>query len=289
MLKVLQYNIFFGNCVEISINDRLKNICKEIINTNADVVCLQEVLIDKLYILLENLKNTYHYSYPNILNRIYDTVIFSKYPIINPTEYIYNETQMGRNLKIIQINKNNNIYIIANTHFESEFGKNTIKKINQYKESSLILLDICKTLKVPIILCSDTNICRKTESSFMESYTYNDNWKDVWYEVGRPEEKKNTYDSYTNPILINKIKNNPKLTKYRSRLDRIIHNSNLYATDLKMVGTNTETLLSDHYGLLCTFNNIKPNNYKNYLSLIRLDNSKSSTSRTIPYKKSLFK
>jgi endonuclease/exonuclease/phosphatase family metal-dependent hydrolase len=252
MLKVVQYNIYFGNS-DIMIDDRLNNICKCLNNISADVICLQEVLKDKYNILIENLKAKYPYICPDPkewgkLN--YDTVIMSKYPIEKSIKHVYEFTEMGRNIKLVLIKNNDgDRFYICTTHFESEFNI-VLKKRYQYQRCADILHQIYQKTMVPIILCADTNICDESETNFNKAFACTKKWQDVWVEMGSLQNIKYTFDSSTNPILIKKY--SKKNISCVARIDRILHLSDIKCTDLQLIGCDN-IIMSDHYGLLSTF------------------------------------
>ena len=263
-MKVIQYNIYFGNHKEFDIDDRIENICNIIINTNPDVICLQEVTREKYDMIKYCLIYHYPYSYPHNITFTYGSVIISKYKIELAVTHSYEMTQMGRDIKIVLVTDNNdNMFYICTTHFESEF-KTVKNKIYQYKRCSDILYQMYIKTKIPIILCADTNVCKLTEYSFYGAFTNAIGWKDTWIETGSQPELEITFNTETNPILIEKYQNNRII---KSRLDRILHISDLYCNMFQMIGINNDIITSDHYGLVASFVNEKPDNYRAYIPL----------------------
>jgi endonuclease/exonuclease/phosphatase family metal-dependent hydrolase len=296
-MKIIQYNIYFGEHPDISIDFRLTNICKCLISENADVICLQEVLQSKYLFMVSLLKNTYPYIYPDPLDGIqipYDTIICSKFPIIKSQTIKYEDTSMGRNIKFVLIeNKFNDLIYIATTHFESEYKNKCSKKINQYIRCAEILEQLYASTFIPIVLCIDTNICNISWKSYYQTFNYKKKWRDTWMEI-KCKNNQNTFDSETNPILISRyntsipsefqginIHNTEKInhsskysSKYllKSRLDRILHISDYYTYEFKLIGLGSQHILSDHYGVSCVFSKDKPdiNNteYREYTEYI---------------------
>lgn len=278
-MKVLQYNIYFGKYSDISIEKRIENICNCILDQEADILCLQEVLCDMYDFVVSLLKDTYPYVYPNPeqgLVTTYETVIFSKYPILKSTKYKYEFTNMGRDMKLILIaDENGSKYYICTSHFESEFKDGCMKKKFQYRRCADILQNLYKKTNIPIIFCTDTNVCPISEKTFYDAFSYARAWKDTWIETGACMLNEITFDSETNPILKmrynNDMKYNPNnlnkqnIPKYKTRLDRILHISNFYAVDFKLFGTDDTKILSDHYGITCNFTTIKPENRSEYV------------------------
>lgn len=337
-LKVLQYNIYFGTQT-YDIDIRLKNICNCIINAGADVICLQEILRSKYELLkkylffhypfeLSQFNKSYHdtsimnFSKMMITDEltnidtdaidsddtiithdtiIYDTVIMSKYPIEKATTINYKYTNMNRNIKIVLINKYDMRVYICTTHFESEFGINISNKIYQYRQCAKVLLNLYNSTKIPIILCTDSNICKQSEYEFYSAFSFANGWKDSWIELKMNPSIEITYDPCNNPILKNKYRNKYNVEKFRSRLDRILHISNAFngcntyetncekntglidikstssididdfiktnvpsslnTINMALIGNTNDIILSDHYGILCEFSSKNINKY----------------------------
>jgi endonuclease/exonuclease/phosphatase family metal-dependent hydrolase len=252
-MKVIQYNIHFGEIPGIDINERIKNVSKVILEECADVICLQEVLDDQYKCMIDFFKNSYPYFYPEkVMKNRYGTVIISKYPHIEHMQYYYSNSQMGRDLKIIRIKNDEDTEVyICTTHFESEF--NVIDtKLSQYDECSKILRVLRRNSKIPIILCADTNICKRSEYQFNNIFDSENDWIDSWIENGAFKNNEYTFDTGTNPVSIKKNGDGTR-RRFRTRLDRIIHSTDLTCVKLELIGTKKDTLLSDHYGILATF------------------------------------
>lgn len=263
-MKVLQYNIYFGELPGITLEKRLENVCACILEQDADVVCLQEVLRDTYDFIVVLLKDMYPHVYPDQSEGLitsYETLILSRYPIIRSTKYKYEFTSMGRDMKLILIADDKSRYYICTTHFESEFKDGCMKKKYQYTRCADILYHLHKKTNIPIILCADTNVCSMTEKTFYDAFSYARGWRDSWIETGSTITNEITFDSDNNPILKSRHNDN----KYRSRLDRILHISKLHAVNFKLFGTENTRLLSDHYGIMCEFTDIKPENRGDYV------------------------
>lgn len=292
-MKVIQYNIYFGEHLGIDIETRITTICDCLNHQNADVVCLQEVLQNMFVFIATLLEDTYPYVFPNPkdgLDTSYGTVIFSKYPIIKTIKHKYELTSMGRDIKLITIqHPEQDKIMICTTHFESEYNNGCMKKMYQYARCSDILNQLYKQYNVPIIFCSDTNICNKTESKFDSAFSHTvGGWKDAWIETGSDPMSKYTFDSKSNPILIQRY-SNP--TMLQSRLDRILHLSNFDCTDCTLIGSEGN-IMSDHYGILCTFSNPDHlSNQKDYMINLTKDSmikNKRSDKSSIIYNNKLF-
>lgn len=270
-MKLLQYNIYFGEHTDISISDRMNNVCKCILEQDADVVCVQEVLCNMYNQIVVALNNVYSHVYPDPrdgLNVKYGTMILSKFPINSATTHKFEFTSMGRDIKLIMTtDAENNKYYICNVHFESEFKSKCMNKKYQYNRCSDILHHLHKKTNIPIFLCTDTNICDITLRAFHDAFNFTKGWRDAWIENGSVKERELTFDSDTNPILIKRYGNNDKLKRTcKVRLDRILHLSNMHITDFKLIGTDNNEILSDHYGILCNVSSLKPESRGEYVS-----------------------
>ena len=135
-MKLVQYNIYFGNCLNVNIETRLENICKYLIAEDADVVCLQEVLQNMYELIVNMLIKKYPYPYPEPCEGLkinYGTVIFSKYQIKKAIKHKFEFTAMGRDMKLIMIQNSDQEQIyICTTHFESEFNGECLNKLLLY-------------------------------------------------------------------------------------------------------------------------------------------------------------
>lgn len=285
-MKICQYNIFFGDHPGIHINERMMNVCKCILEQNADIICLQEVLSIMRDQIIKFFSKTHRYVYydrgynhdsnsdsnnnliPTSIST-YDTMIFSRYPITKATTHHFDMTSMQRNIKLVLITDDSlNQYYICTSHFESEFKNGCTNKIYQYNRCADILYQLHQKTFIPIILCADTNICSITKQSFHEIFSYVKGWRDAWVENGSPITDEITFNPNTNPLLMKRYSgmDNTLKQKYVSRLDRILHMSKMHTIDFKIFGTDPNIILSDHYGIMCTISNKKPDFREDYIS-----------------------
>lgn len=262
-LKVITYNIWFD---QTNIIDRTISLLDVINNKKPDVICLQEVRPDIYTILIGQLKD-YKYNFPKKINLNYGCVIFSKYPITKCLNYDYENSTMGRGLKIAKIdypykltnnlnnlnNLNNNTkieIIIATTHFESLFKSYcNEKKINQFTIAKDVLNSLNQKYK-NIIFCVDSNVLPYEEEIF--NSVFDNTWTDAW-KIKGDDTNKFTFDNQENCYLKEKY---PK-KNYRSRFDRILFKTN--------------QCILDNFGLIKgnnlinpTNNNMNQNNSYNY-------------------------
>src|ERR1700744_470837 len=158
LIKIMSYNIWFSEFFRI---ERMISLVENINHYNPDIICMQEVIstvYDKLIFHLVH----YKYHYPKDVNNSYNCVIFSKYPIIECENVLYNNTFMGRSLltTVIRILLENNEYrniVVATSHFESVFNKVNPIKIEQFYKAKAVLEKMHKKYE-SVILCADTNL-----------------------------------------------------------------------------------------------------------------------------------
>lgn len=254
-LNIVSYNIWFDPVLELQ---RTCSLIATIFSNDADVICLQEVRPHIYKILISQLKK-YKYHYPKKINQGYGCAILSRYPISKCLKKEFENSLMGRSLIIAQvdypchsqtdegISVDNKEIIVATTHFESIFSRdkeNTVK-IEQYKKTEEILNNLYEKYR-NVILCADLNILDHEEDKFIP--TDDSNWSDAWKLKGN-ESNKFTFDSYTNIYL------QMKKYKYRSRLDRVIFNTDDCVLNeyRRIEGVEGSTQPSDHYGVVGKF------------------------------------
>jgi exonuclease III len=243
-LKILSYNIWFDDYIK---DDRTASLIYNIKILNPDIICLQEVTKDAYEKIKKELN---YYRYPEELDRSYGVITLSKYKIINSVihDLISN---MGRTISIIEIsvklsNNKEETIIITNCHYESEFNKENIIKIKQFKDTEEILEKFL--LKTPFVIhCADTNIVNNEDKFYFQL----NGWKDCWIENKCDEYKKFTYDYDTNENL------QSRNLIYRSRIDRMIYSNTKFIEllDFKLiVGDKDYIQPSDHHGIMAVFN-----------------------------------
>lgn len=246
-LKVMNYNIWFAETFR---TERMIALVETILHHNPDVICMQEV-IPKVYEKLILMLNNYKYHYPEEPEYNYNCVIFSKYPFVENKcgNKLFDNTKMGRSLVYGTILKEGKNIIVGTSHFESLFQKFNYVKVEQFKTAKMYLEDLALSEGSQVIFCSDTNIVRSEEASFINNLS-NSKWKDPWIENGRISEKEYTYDSENNDNLKNR-----KLGYYRSRIDRIVYlGDNITTSEFTLVKGLPELIEpSDHFGVMASF------------------------------------
>lgn len=316
-LRVVSYNIFFGKLNTDSNNDidlRIQTLCAQILSLDADVVCLQEVLPDRLERIKYLTSHVYPYANPEHVIQSYDTVILSRYPFIKKAKINFSISRMGRSINWVCIKSPidpKRLIGIANSHLESEFGNELSEqntKTMQYAEAEDILNQVAMACNAnDIIFCGDFNAHNDLSDDLLIKYfTYQNSvdeigWKDSWIEFGSDSAKECTFDSTSNPMLIQMHSKSENPPRYISRLDRILHKSSLHVQSFDMI--RSDLLISDHYPIVVDFGMHKPNNQCDYsenlakhVSRIKLSSQSASASskvsdpkRTKFQKVSLFK
>ena len=159
MVRFLTYNI--NRCGSLSINKCVKDILK----LEADVIALQEVILDKSNkhlskLIVDKLKGNYiFYTTLKISNKSnYGITIISKYPIKDNFYYLY-EYQDSEKRVIIgaKIKIKSKIYWILNTHLHYE------TKTNNKQLTELYDL-VGKLNRKNLILMGDLNITPNNKS-----------------------------------------------------------------------------------------------------------------------------
>lgn len=220
-LAILSYNI--QNFVKENTSttryiqdfENQEEITSFIINQNADIICLQEVLYDKEGFEqfpdtlgeIFNCKNNFHRNYyPNRINKIDALAIFTKYPIIDTGYFEYLEKTIGIYCDLIIEYDTVRLYNLhlASIHFkreeydfitditkqqnQDEFKTNSLKIISKMNTAfikrgnqTVILKKHIENSPYPVIICGDFN---DTPSS----YAYREiskNLKDAFVESGK--------------------------------------------------------------------------------------------------------
>jgi endonuclease/exonuclease/phosphatase family metal-dependent hydrolase len=242
-MKILSYNIWFSNDL---IDERYNALLDLIKEENPDVICLQETTMYIFNKLITDL-DTYKYFYPLVLTQAYDCIIISRFNIEWSITMPYTYTTMGRKLICIEIkDEKKKSYIIANSHFESEF-KAPVDGILQNKNKLYQYQFACEFLnsigdKMPVIMCADSNVQSYEEEKYFCE------WNDAYIINGKDREQEYTYDYTSNEYLYE------RKIHYRGRVDRIMYNNNVKLKSYKLIKKTEKRIeISDHHGILVEF------------------------------------
>lgn len=291
-LTVASYNIFFGKLetdTNADIQTRIQLLCSEILDIDADVICLQEVLPDRYVKIRSYLNQIYPYAYPETITQSYDTAILSKTKFVKKSKIKFSITDMGRSIRFATIKSpfdDSKTIGIGNSHFESEFGDKLTEqnvKMIQYVEAVDILEQVSEMCEVSdIIFCGDFNSHNDlSDTSLYKSFEYSPNktigknWRDAWIETGRELTKEMSFDSKTNLLLRRLYSSLTYPPTYVSRLDRILHRSRFFVHSFEM--TRSSLMVSDHYPIIAKFKTERPTNTIEY---VPYDPDKIALSRT---------
>lgn len=237
-MKILSWNIWFDQRL---MDERMKLIVKGIDSTNADVVCLQEIIPKSLEILIKHFEPKGYNFYPRKMDKSYGTIIMSKIPVISFVHIPFRESQMHRHFLMIRVqNQKEEIISIATSHLESEFHKHNPTKLQQFKN----VLDIAKKQN-KFIWIGDSNILNHEQEKVSMLC------KNVCHDVANLFNKlQNTYDSSLNTNIMDNKKSRP---------DRA-YVKNIPILSYDLVGTTSEPIYngrmnvfpSDHFGIYVT-------------------------------------
>lgn len=252
-MKIITYNIWNS---DNNFKIRLEQLCKILINCNADIIGLQEVRNEEI---VDYIKNQCNYKY-SLWKKYFDEneglVILSRYPII----FAETNWESGRTvnncfvLRIVVDYENKKIGI-ANIHLDYESVLNreneiveTVKMIERYEKSDYELL------------IGDFN--SYPESSIYRYLTgqqslnnHATNWHDLYrvYTNKIGVEPKATLDFFNNPRW-----DNQPVIEIPGRFDYIMLKSPYpketpILNSVHIIGNKRESHVtpSDHYGIMC--------------------------------------
>lgn len=183
-LKVMSYNIMqFYNKDNIQ-KSTAKDIKDFIEKEKPDILCLQEYNYNG-----KNVFDDYKYSTTILKQRTIQTLIFSKYPIINSKSYNFYATNNSAKMADIIINKDT--IRVFSVHFESlnldiiRHKGNMMKNLKttfkrQMSQFEKLKSDI-QNSPYPVVFCADMN---NTALSYLYRQLLDENLKDTFLESG---------------------------------------------------------------------------------------------------------
>lgn len=125
VIKVLSYNVM-GFGYKDHAPDKPNEILQYVINSEADIVCLQEYMVgtSENFLTQEKIRKAlymypYHYSLPLVHYKKYTIglALFSKYPILNSWKVRYDSSFNGSSVH--EIDMNGKKVMVINNHLES--------------------------------------------------------------------------------------------------------------------------------------------------------------------------
>lgn len=192
----IQYGTFFKIAhVNLSNSNDYKQTIKTMINSNADILSLQDLDLNWDFILKEELSATYPYEKSIINLGVYNVAVYSKYPFIEVDTFYYKDAPNIHGFVEIEGQK---------VHFITSMTVPPVN-MNAFQEIENHLLSIAKyitKINAPIITLGDYNVVPQSS------------------EINGLKQKGRLYDSRTNQSLI-----------AESPVDHILYSKELECTD----------------------------------------------------------
>ena len=247
ILSIMTYNIwgmFSKNEFERNLlKKRLCMIANIVIQNNPDIICFQEMSIYSFIFLKYKLSHLYKYQYEknyemswNInRHRKVETIIFSKFPVMNYQVYSL-EGNLNYSNSFIRAEFNDivlyNVYLQAGSKYSPgqelfwfHYTRCRIDQLKKIKE----LID--KETK-PVICCGDFNFHLDGGKDWLEYKEIQNYFKDSFREISNAE-------GFTENTEINTMRWNVKFQEKKVRYDGILYKENsLKPFYSKLVGKN---------------------------------------------------
>lgn len=183
-LKVMSYNVMQFYSKENIHKSTSKDIKDFILKENPDIFCVQEYIYNSGFTF-----DDYKYNTSIINKRSIQTVIFSKYPIINTKSYNFYASNNSAKMADIVI-KEDTIRVF-NAHFESlnldvkMYKGNLLNSLKKSFTRQIIQFEMLKSdiqnSPYPIILCADMN---NTALSYLYRQIIKEGLDDTFLEAG---------------------------------------------------------------------------------------------------------
>ena len=219
----------------INYNYRIKMLTTLLQSLDADIICLQNVLLTCIKSILDtDWGKHYHYNTIDNNNRIHTELILSRYPIIVNESLQFNTTLHNNYLTIVDIN----IPIGSNITMKDNLtiGTAQLDSISYYQENQ-----IESTLH---LLNDNKNVILMGNMNTDEDISLLPDWHDIYYKLGEPLEHQFTVNSELN-------ENVSGHNVYRP--DRILYKSTKLKPHLmKLIGVSEQ--ISNHFGIYAEFN-----------------------------------
>lgn len=239
-LSILTFNVLFDlyDKDKIFTSDRIPLIFKEIQESKANIIGLQEVTAPFLKILLNEkwLQDEFYVSDLNFPN--YGQLIISKYPFKRIEKYCFSAY---KSILTGFFQHSSGIVAIPCIHLTSDKTPNYEKK--RYEQIMTILERSKRSDHIFII--GDFNYGDKDINFDFDTLGFIDSWKEFY-----PKDPGYTFDPYNNVIA--KVTSNKQQC---NRLDKIVFKSKYFEIDSLEIRANKEDkekkiYPSDHYALL---------------------------------------
>ena len=272
MLTFISINVFFEEHFQ---RERTIGLCNEIINREAQVVALQEVIRPIFQTLQASLSSLYHFS-PIPTDMAYFTVLLVKKTIPYRFQFVrraFTETNMGRDFLYCELFHGDSaklFCVVGTIHLEST--SEAAARASQSKELASWMKGIDN-----VIVGGDFNICsytnypnKKLPPNELENFGLVNNLNefiDLW-----PKLNAQTGDlGYTFLGQFSKEWTLKRSNNLKGRYDRIFVKSSKFEQcqfkvflvanhPIGKVLNNVDLFISDHFGIGCSFNDdiIKP-------------------------------
>jgi endonuclease/exonuclease/phosphatase family metal-dependent hydrolase len=253
-VKILTYNTW-GVPVAVWDTWRYKKAMKTIEKMNPDIVLLTEVFTTKAKLAFRSKKYPYHADGGNWVPRLVGSGlrILSKFPIQKHAILTYSNckkddclSRKGANLIIAKLPSGKSINFVG-THLNAAGGEET--RISQLKQLQ-IFSDWYEDKNNPTIIAGDFNF-----DPFSNEFEYarkNMHVSDAWAENHSSSEPGYTYDCYENHYAHDyTIKTHGSL--FKDRIDYFFLRGNVKSLETTIKMNDSETTLSDHYGIYGEF------------------------------------
>ena len=258
--------LFFGGVFPWK--QRISSVAEKILKTNADVVCLQEVFVEEAgYALYEKLKMNYAHFYMGIGPRVagfsFETLGFpsglfvaSKYPIVNPNFSSFTATALQMNYGFFDFTIPSVAHIYT-THLVPMHQLAPVRSLQMSQILEKMKIDLQEAENIPFFLCGDLNVPLKSgeqSEAIIQAY-FDDAYNEGITKITAENE---TCTSYFTNYFLASDKNPEKITPNFEILDYalVLKQSNAKITTKRISmndGVHPETAVSDHHGLLTTF------------------------------------
>ena len=233
MFSITSYNVMFN---DIILKERHNALMALLLKNKTDVICLQEVLGELVPWFITMLSADYRPVKPTLIPeaRRYGEMIFVKHGIeILDDNQIQLESNMGRHLNHVCVEKEGIVYNIVTFHFESLNSKNIRARQRAVMWDKFQNLDNC-------IYCGDTNMKSTEELDLPERVL--DAWEQTEGDAGE-------WTYWGHRYWENTVK---------ERYDRIWYSRDLTLVGFGVLGNNPiqeldDYWISDHDGLVGYF------------------------------------
>jgi endonuclease/exonuclease/phosphatase family metal-dependent hydrolase len=259
--SILTYNsnFFLNRINKRKVTDMVLNFIKK----DYSIICLQEVFDYKIRDhLTKSLSNDYNYIIDRagrcryIIGEDSGLYIASKYPIKNQIFIKFNNSaeydkMANKGFISIEIEINGNIFLIINTHLQSQYSLTThLTQLKQIKQINNYILKYKKNNKIDgTILLGDLNIDCYEQNILYKRMLKELGLNDIYKEINNNLGCTWNGNENTNNIPQHKV---CKVEKRKKGLDYILSDIKFVKCEIDKMYHNNR-YLSDHYGVQANF------------------------------------